>query len=187
MPRKVIITCAVTGAIHTPVDVAVPAGHARRDRRVGHRRGRGGRRHRAPARTQPGRRQPVPGPGAVPAVPAADQGREQRGHQPHHRRRAARCAGRAAAPGARVQARGGVAEHGLDEHGPVPHAQPLQGVQARLGGALPRGQPRPHLQEHLHRHRAHPASRAATTARASRSSATTSATSTPRRTSSSAG
>ena len=28
--RKVIITCAVTGAIHTPIDVAPPAGHAAR-------------------------------------------------------------------------------------------------------------------------------------------------------------
>ena len=62
--------------------------------------------------------------------------------------------------------------------GLYPDAGALQGLQARLGAALSRRLARPHLQEHLRRHRAHPDAPAPTTARASRSSATTSAIST---------
>ena len=44
----------------------------------------------------------------------------------------------APAAGAAAQARGGLAQHGLDELRPVRDARPLQGIQARLGEALPR-------------------------------------------------
>ena len=138
MSRKVIITCAVTGAIHTPSmspylpvtpdEIAESAiGAAEAGAAIVHLHAR-----------DPADGSPSQDPALFKAVPAAHQGRQQRGHQPHHRRRAHDVRGRAAAPGARVQARGGVAQHGVDEHGPVPHAEALQGVQARVGGALPR-------------------------------------------------
>ena len=59
--RKVIITCAVTGAIHTPsMSPHLPV-TPRGDRRGRDRRGRGGRRDRAPARARSRRRQPDAG------------------------------------------------------------------------------------------------------------------------------
>ncbi len=62
---KVIITCAVTGAIHTPVHVAPPAGDAGRDRRGRHRRGRSRRGHRASACPRPRDRQARPDAGGL--------------------------------------------------------------------------------------------------------------------------
>ena len=54
--RKVIITCAVTGAIHTPSMSPLPAGDAEGDRRGCDRRGGSGRGDRASARARSGRR-----------------------------------------------------------------------------------------------------------------------------------
>ncbi len=73
--RKVMITCAVTGAIHTPIDVAAPADHRRRDRRRRDRRARGRRRGRAPARARPEGRPPRPASRGVRAVPQARSSR----------------------------------------------------------------------------------------------------------------
>ena len=90
-------------------------------------------------------------------------------------------------PGRDVQAGSRLAQHGLDEFRPLPDAPALQGqVQARLGGAVSRRLARAHLQEHLRGHRIHPDAPAPRTARASRSSATTSGISTRCSTSSSA-
>ncbi|KAG0753535.1 hypothetical protein G6F22_021408 [Rhizopus arrhizus] len=68
------------------VDVAVPAGDARPDRAVGagSRRGRRGNRASACARSPD--RPAHAGPRAVRAVPAAHQGGQRCGHQPHPRR-----------------------------------------------------------------------------------------------------
>ena len=137
--RKVIITCAVTGCDPHAVDVAAPAGHA-------------GARSPRPrsARRRPGAaivhlhaRDPVDGrPDAgsrgLPRVPADDQAALRRRDQHHHRRRPDDDDRGAAAAGAAAQARGRLAQHGLDELRPLPDAPALQGVQARLGAALPR-------------------------------------------------
>ena len=85
-PRKVIITCAVTGSIAHAVDVALSAGHAGRDRRAGDRGGRSRRldpaspcpRSQGRAADRRSRR--------VHAVPAAHQAGDRCGHQHHHRR-----------------------------------------------------------------------------------------------------
>ena len=155
-PRKVIITCAVTGAIHTPsmsphlpitpeeiADAAIGAAEA--GAAIVHLHAR-----------NPETGRPDQTPEAFGRVPAGDQAAHRLRGEPHHRRRAVDDGGRAAAAGRDLQAGSGLAQHGLDELRPVPDAGPLQGVQARLGAALPRRQPRPRLQEHLQGHRAHP-------------------------------
>ena len=154
--RKVIITCAVTGAIHTPSmsphlpitadEIAEGALGAAR----------GGCGDRASARARSARRAPVAGARAVHPVPEEDQGRLQRGDQPHHRRRADDAGAGAGPSGAGVQAGGRVAQHGLDELRPVRDAGPHQGVEARLGAAVPRGELGPHFPQYLRRHRLHP-------------------------------
>ena len=63
---KVIITCAVTGSIHTPSMSPYLPVTPEEIARGGDRRGAGGRGDRAPARAQPEGRQPDAGPGAVP-------------------------------------------------------------------------------------------------------------------------
>ena len=185
---KVIITCAVTGSIHTPTHVAAPADHAGGDRRGGARRGAGGRGDRAPARAQPEGRQPDAGPGAVPRsscrkIKAASDVvlNFTTGGAP------TMTVEERLQPALQAQARGRLAQHGLDELRPLRDARALQGVQARLGEALPRRAPT--SASSRTRSRTSPTSwkAAATTTRASRSSATTSATSTPRRISSSGG
>ena len=71
--------------------------------------------------------------------------------------------------------------------GLYPDARPLQGVQARVGAAVPGGEPRLHLPQHLQGHRVHvQAARRRLRHDASSSSATTSGISTTSRTSSSA-
>ncbi len=59
-------------------------------------------------------------------------------HQPHHRRRADHERSRSACSPAPTQARGRLAQHGLDELRPVRDARALQGIQVRLGEALSR-------------------------------------------------
>ena len=138
-PRKVIITCAVTGAIHTPsmsphlpvtpeeiADAAIGAAEA--GAAIVHLHAR-----------DPERRPARPGPEAVRAVPAGDQAALRRASStsPPAARPTMTIEERVQ-PARDLQARGRLAQHGLDELRPVPDARPLQGVQARLGAALPR-------------------------------------------------
>ena len=86
--NKVIITCAVTGSIHTPsMSPHLPV-TAAGDRRRRDRRGRGRRRHRASARAQSAGRPARPDAGGLRAVPQGDQAALERGGEHHHRRRA---------------------------------------------------------------------------------------------------
>ena len=66
---KVIITCAITGAIHTPTMSPLPADHPRPDRRRGDRRRRGRRRHLHLHAREPGDRQAGPVAGRVRPLP----------------------------------------------------------------------------------------------------------------------
>ena len=94
--RKVIITCAVTGSIHTPsmsphLPVTRAGDRRRRDRRCG-----SGRRDRASARAQSAGRPARPDAGSVRAVSQGDQAALQRGGEHHDRRRADHDASRSA-------------------------------------------------------------------------------------------
>ena len=137
--RKVIITCAVTGSIHTPsmsphLPVTAAADRRRRDRR-----GRGGRRDRPSACAQPAGRPARPDAGGLRAVPQGDQAALQRGGEHHHRRRADHDGGRARQAGRDLQAGSRLAQHGHDELRALPDDPALQGqVQTRLGGAVSR-------------------------------------------------
>ena len=118
------------------VDVAVSAGHARRDRRGGDRRGRGGRRDRPSARARSRRpagptRRPRPFARFLPRIKQRTNAviNITTGGAPVHDGRGARPAG------GDLQAGGRLAQHGLDELRPVPDAGPLQGLQVRLGDA----------------------------------------------------
>ena len=120
---KVIITCAVTGAIHTPVDVAASADHAGGDRRRRDRRGRGRRRDRPSPRAQSGRRpaRPVAG-GLRPFLQVIKQRSDcvvniTTGGCADHDDRGARP------PGRDLQAGGRLAQHGLDEFRPLSDAR----------------------------------------------------------------
>ena len=120
---KVIITCAVTGSIHTPTMTPASAAHAGRDRRAGDRRGRGGRRDPPSPRARSQGRAADARSRRLHAVPAAHQAGDRRGHQHHHRRRPRhdpRGAARGAAAG---HARDVLAQHGLDEFRPLPDAR----------------------------------------------------------------
>ena len=130
---KVIITCAVTGAIHTPTmsphlpitpeEIAEAAiGAAKAGAAIVH----------LHARDAEGR-PPDAGSGALPPVPAEDQGGERRGDQPHHRRRADDDDRGAPAARAAAQARGRLAQHGLDELRPLRDDRALQGVASTTG------------------------------------------------------
>ena len=129
--RKVIITCAVTGAIHTPsmsphlpvtpqeiADAAVGAAEA--GAAIVHLHAR-----------NPKTGQPDQSPEAFAPFLKVIKQRSQLRDQPHHRRRAdhdgrrARCS-----PARSLQAGGRLAQHGLDELRPFSDAQPVQGVQA---------------------------------------------------------
>ena len=131
--RKVIITCAITGSIHTPsmsphlpvtpreiADAAVGAAEAgaaivhlhARDPVDGH---------------------PTQDPEVFPRVRRRHQAALRRRHQLHDRRRGDDDDRGAPAARAAAQARGRVAQHGLDELRALPDAEALQGVQARLG------------------------------------------------------
>ena len=184
--HKVIITCAVTGAIHTPsmsphlpvtaeeiTEAAVGAAEA----------GRGDRPSPCARRED---RQARPVAGGLRALPAAHQAALERRREHHDRRRAGHDRGGAREAGRRLQARSRLAQHGVDELRAVPDARPLQGVQARLGAAGARGLARPGLPQHLQGRRVHPRDAGARAARASSSSATTPPISTTSRISSSA-
>ena len=156
MAGKVIITCALTGSGHTPsmspylpytvgdvIDQGVAAA-------------RGGRGRAAPARQEPGGRQPVGRSGAVRRVREGDQGTQRRDREHLHRRRHRDERPGAAAGRARAQARAVHAEPGHDELRQLPDDRPLPGaVQVRLGGAVPGVHPGRALRVHLRRHRVH--------------------------------
>ncbi len=90
-------------------------------------------------------------------------------------------------PAEDVQARGRFAQHGLDEFRPLSDAEPLQDLQARLGAAGAGKLARSGVPQHLQGHRVRAGARSATPARGSSSSATTPPISTISPTSSSAG
>ena len=95
---KVIITCAVTGAIHTPtMSDALPITPDQIAEQAIAAAG-GGRRHPPPARAKPAGRPPDRRPGDVHAVPSAHQAGDRRGDQHHHRRIAHHGGRRAARP-----------------------------------------------------------------------------------------
>ena len=137
--RKVIITCAVTGSIHTPsMSPHLPV-TAAGDRRRRHRRGRSRRRDRPSACAQPAGRPSRPDAGGLRAVPQGDQAALQRGGEHHHRRRADHDGRGARQAGRDLQAGGRLAQHGHDELRALPDDPALQGqVQTRLGGAVSR-------------------------------------------------
>ena len=184
--RKVIITCAITGSIHTPSMSPHLPDHAAPDRRCRGRGRGGGRGDRAPARARPGRRTADAGPQVLPRVRRRDTPPQRRGGQFHDRRRGDHDHRGTPAARAAAQARSGVAQHGVDELRALPDACALQGVPLRLGARVPRRR-RTRASSGTRSRTSNTSSPPArTTAPASRSSATTSGTSTPRTTSSSA-
>ena len=159
---KVIITCAVTGVDPHADDVAAPAGHAGGDRRGGDRRGEGRRGDRAPARAQSEGRQPDAGPRSCSAsscrkIKAASDVviNITTGGAP------TMTVEERLQPALQLKPEVASLNMGSMNFGLYEMLGALQGVEARLGAALPRRQRRPHLQEHLQGHRLHPASRAA--------------------------
>ncbi len=154
--RKVVITCAVTGSIHTPsmsphipitaeeiADAAIGAAEA--GAAVVHLHAR-----------DPKDGRPDQSPEAFAPFLKVIKQRSPRGREHHdrgcrhHDHRAAREAG------GDLQARGRFPQHGHDEFRPLPDARALHRVQARLGAAVSGRLPRAHLQEHLRRYRVHP-------------------------------
>ena len=119
--NTVIITCAITGAIHTPsmspylpmtpdeiAEATIAAAEA--GAAIVHLHAR-----------DPGRT-PRPDPRLF-ALPATHQAVDQRGRESDHRRRPLHETRGASQPARSVPARDGVAEHGLDELRPVPDAR----------------------------------------------------------------
>ena len=156
-PRKVIITCAVTGSIHTPsmsphlpvtaqeiADAAIGAAEA--GAAIVHLHARN---------PQDGRPDQTPE-AFSPFLKVIKQRSNvvvniTTGGAPDHDR------GRARQAGGDLQAGSRFAQHGHDELRALPDDPALQGqVQIRLGGALSRALARRHVQEHLRRHRIHP-------------------------------
>ena len=156
MSRKVIITCAVTGAIHTPsmsphlpitpqeiADAAIGAAEA--GAAIVHLHAR-----------NPKTGQPDQTPGGLRAVPEGHQAALQLRHQHHHRRRADHDGrGAACAPPRIFKPEVASLNMGSMNFGLLPHAQPLQEVQARLG-AKHLAEQGHRLPQHLPGHRVHP-------------------------------
>ncbi len=154
--RSVIITCAITGSIHTPsmspylpvtpqeiADAAVGAAEA------------------GAAIVHLHARDPVDGhPTQDPQYFRDLRGRhrpaQRRRDQFHDRWRGDDDHRGASAAGAAAQARGRVAQHGIDELRALPDAQALLDVQIRLGAQLPRNVRRARVQEHVQGYRIHP-------------------------------
>ena len=130
MAGKVIISCAVTGAIHTPsmsdhlpitpeeiarssieaaeAGAAIIHLHAR-DPKTG---------------------EPTPDPGRVHALPAGDQAEHRRGGEHHHRRRAEHDAGRSARRAAAGEAGDVQPQHGQHELQHLPRRRPGEDLEA---------------------------------------------------------
>ena len=151
-PRKVIISCAVTGSIHTPSmsphlpvtaeEIAESAlGAAEAGAAIVHLHAR-----------NPADGRPDQSPEAFEPFLRSDQAIVECRRQSHDRRRAL-YDGRGARPaGGKMEAGDRLAQHGLDELRPVSHAEALQGVQARVGaedaGGLARSRVSQQLQGH---------------------------------------
>ena len=132
---KVVITCAVTGSIHTPTmspylpltpdEIARDAiAAAEAGAAILHLHAR-----------DPKDGRPTPDPDVfMQFLPRIKQATERR-RQHHHRRRPRHDPRRAARRAAARQARDVLAEHGLDEFRALPDARPLQGVEIRVGAA----------------------------------------------------
>ena len=133
--RKVIITCAVTGSIHTPSMSPLSAGHAAGDRRRGGRRGRSRRGDRPSARARSGRRTSDAGSEVLPRLRRRHRAAQRRRDQFHDRRRGDDDHRGAPAAGAAAQARGRVAQHGLDELRALPDAEALHRRSSTTGSA----------------------------------------------------
>ena len=156
--RKVIITCAVTGSIHTPsMSPHLPV-TPRGDRRRRGRRSRGRRGDRAPARARPGRRPADAGPEMLPRVRARrSRKRCDVVHQLHDRRRRDDDDRGAPAARAAAQARGRLAQHGLDELRALSDARALHATSSTTGSAsTSQASDDRDLQEHVQGHRVHP-------------------------------
>ena len=112
---KVIITCAITGAIHTPTmspylpitPDEIAEGSARCSR--------GGCRDPASPCARSGNRQAGPNAGGFRQVPAAHQAEHQCRHQHHHRRQPLHEGRRAGETGGDLQAGGRFAQYGFDQ------------------------------------------------------------------------
>ena len=122
--QKVIISCAITGAIHTPsmspyLPITPEQIAALLDRGR-----RGGRRHHPPARARPADRRADARPRRVHALPAGHQAEHRRGGEHHHRRRAEHDAGRPARRAAAGQARDVQPQHGQHELQHQPRRRP---------------------------------------------------------------
>ena len=138
-------------------DVAASADHAGGDRRRGDRRG-GSRRG--------GRPSPCPRPRRRPARPATRRPSRRFCKVIKQRSNCVINITTGGAPTMAIEERLRPAPHfkpevaslnmGSMNFGLYPMLDPLQGLQVRLGAALPRRLARPHLQEHLRGHRAHP-------------------------------
>ena len=154
--RKVIITCAVTGSIHTPsMSPHLPITARRSPTRPSARPRRAPRSCTCTRATRKDGRPDQSPEAFAPFLKVIKQRSELRG-QHHHRRRADHDDRGAREARRDLQAGGGVPQHGLHELRPLPDAGAAEGVQARLGEALSRRLARAHLQEHLRRHRVHP-------------------------------
>ena len=131
--RKVIITCAVTGAIHTPLMSPHLPVTPDEIADAGDRRGRGRRCDLHLHARDPETGKPDQTPEAFGRFLPRIKQRTDCGGQPHHRRRPRHDGRGAGAAGGDLQARGRLAQHGLDEFRPVPDARPLQGLQVTTG------------------------------------------------------
>ena len=107
------------------VDVAASADHAARNRRRRRGRGGSGRGDRPSARARSRRRASDAGPEVLPRVRRRHRAASRRRHQLHDRRRRDDDDRGAAAARAAVEARGRLAQHGLDELRAVPDAEAL--------------------------------------------------------------
>ena len=155
--QKVIITCAVTGSIHTPsMSPAIPVTASEiADAAIGAAEAGAAVVHLHARDPKDGR--PDQSPGRVRAVPQGDQAALRRRHQHHDRRRADHVDRGARQARRDLQAGGREPQHGLDEFRPLSDDPALQGqVQTRLGGAVSGRLARPHLQEHVQGYRIHP-------------------------------
>ena len=175
--RKVIITCAITGSIHTPsmsphlpvtaeeiAEAAIGAAEA-------------GAADRPSARARSEGRSAGPVARAFQAVSRGHQAAVELRGEHHHRRRSEHDDRGAAEARRPVQARGRLAQHGLDELRSLSDARPLQGRSSTTGSS-PISKARATASSRTPSPTSKIFSRPApTTAPVSRSSATTSATS----------
>ena len=154
MANKIIISCAITGSIHTPTmsdalpitpdQIATQAiDAAKAGAAILHLHAR-----------DPKDGRPTSGRRSVHAVPAAHQAGDRRGGEHHHRRRRDHD-GRAAHLGCATRSSPEMCSlnMGSMNFALYPMAQALQGLEIRLGEGLSRQFRRLHLPQHVSRHR----------------------------------